>query len=59
VSFRSKGNFPVNKFSADYFNGGGHLNASGGESYDSLEATLQKFRLLLPRFKKTLNDYEE
>lgn len=59
VSFRSKGNFPVNKFSADYFNGGGHINASGGESYDTLENTLNKFRKLLPQFKKELNDYDE
>jgi len=59
ISFRSKGNFPVNKFSADYFNGGGHLNASGGESYDSLDTTLDKFRKLLPQFKNELNDYEE
>jgi phosphoesterase RecJ-like protein len=59
VSFRSKGNFPVNKFSADYFNGGGHLNASGGESYETLAKTLDKFRKLLPHFKNELNNYDE
>ena len=57
VSFRSKGNFPVNTFSAGHFNGGGHRNASGGELYESLEATLEKFRKLLPEYKEQLNDY--
>jgi bifunctional oligoribonuclease and PAP phosphatase NrnA len=32
LSFRSKGMFAVNLFSKKYFNGGGHLNAAGGES---------------------------
>lgn len=59
VSFRSKGNFPVNTFSANYFNGGGHLNASGGESYETLESTLEKFRRLLPQYRDELNDYNE
>jgi len=30
VSFRSEGEFDVNLFSRKYFNGGGHINASGG-----------------------------
>jgi phosphoesterase RecJ-like protein len=59
VSFRSKGDFPVNIFSAGHFNGGGHRNASGGELYESLEAALEKFRGLLPEYKEQLNDYEE
>ncbi|MCE3260249.1 MAG: bifunctional oligoribonuclease/PAP phosphatase NrnA [Bacteroidetes bacterium] len=43
VSFRSKGKIDVNKFARAYFNGGGHINAAGGKSYESLEATVQKF----------------
>jgi len=58
VSFRSKGNFPVNTFSATYFNGGGHRNASGGESYETLDATLEKFRGLLPQYRDELNNYD-
>lgn len=42
-SFRSKGEFDVNQFARMYFNGGGHINASGGRSFDSLEKTVQKF----------------
>ena len=30
LSLRSKGNFKVNKIANKYFNGGGHMNASGG-----------------------------
>lgn len=29
ISMRSKGDFPVNQFSAKYYGGGGHLNAAG------------------------------
>ena len=36
-SFRSKGDFDVNIFARTYFNGGGHVNAAGGQSKDNLE----------------------
>jgi len=54
ASFRSKGNFATNKFAREYFNGGGHLNASGGESKLSLQETFEKFTQLLPEFKHQL-----
>lgn len=56
ISFRSKGDFQTNKFAGDHFNGGGHRNASGGHSTDSLELTLKKFRDLLPKYEKELNN---
>jgi len=59
ISFRSKGNFAVNDFSRKYFNGGGHANASGGESFLSLEETVRRFRELLALYNDQLNDYEE
>lgn len=37
VSLRSVDDFPCNKMAADFFNGGGHLNASGGKLYCSIE----------------------
>ncbi len=43
MSFRSKGKIDVNTFARKYFNGGGHLNAAGGMSEDSLEATINRF----------------
>jgi phosphoesterase RecJ-like protein len=46
-SFRSKGDFDVNSFAREHFNGGGHYSASGGRSYDSLDKTVQKFKLVL------------
>ena len=37
VSLRSVDDFPCNKVAAEFFNGGGHLNASGGRLQCSLE----------------------
>ena len=54
ASFRSKGNFPSNHFSKNHFNGGGHLNAAGGESYQNLEETIEKFTQLLPEYRHQL-----
>lgn len=42
MSFRSKGTFSVNDFARKYFNGGGHVNAAGGMSLDTIENTLDK-----------------
>lgn len=47
LSFRSKGNFSVQEICHKYFNGGGHLNASGGQTRDSLEATVHKLKEVL------------
>lgn len=46
ISFRSQGDFDVNQFAKDYFNGGGHRNAAGGKSELSLQETVQKFETL-------------
>jgi len=43
LSFRSKGKFPSNEIAADYFYGGGHRNASGGEYPDTLTNTIGYF----------------
>ena len=50
VSFRSRGTFPVNKFSEKFFNGGGHANAAGGEFFGSLEKAVETFITKLPEF---------
>ncbi len=54
ASFRSKGNFPVNHFSRDHFNGGGHLNAAGGDTKLSIEKAIELFTQLLPDYKHQL-----
>jgi len=43
ISFRSKGKIDMNTFSRSYFSGGGHINAAGGKSSESLGATETKF----------------
>ena len=52
ISFRSKENLNVNRFARDYFNGGGHINAAGGRSYENLEKTVEKLESLLPKLKE-------
>lgn len=56
VSFRSRGTFPVNKIAAEHYNGGGHINAAGGDSFLSMEETLQKFESFLPEYAAQLED---
>lgn len=46
-SFRSKGNFDCNTFARKYFEGGGHYNAAGGRSSDSLDETVKRFKEVL------------
>lgn len=52
ISFRSEGSFDVNEFSRNYFNGGGHINAAGGKSFDSMQETLSKFETILKEINK-------
>lgn len=54
ISFRSKGKFDVNTFARKHFSGGGHKNAAGGKSNESLEKTIQNFLSILPLYKKEL-----
>ncbi|MEO8146607.1 MAG: DHH family phosphoesterase, partial [Bacteroidia bacterium] len=54
ISFRSKGEFSVKELAAEHFSGGGHQNAAGGKSLNSLDETVAKFLALLPFYKKEL-----
>lgn len=47
MSFRSKGDFDVNTFARENFNGGGHFNASGGQSSQSFTETILRFKKIL------------
>ena len=49
ISFRSQGDFDVNQFARENFNGGGHINAAGGKSYESMKATTNKFEDLISK----------
>ena len=54
VSLRSVGTFPCNKVAADFFNGGGHLNASGGEFYGTMEEAIGLFKQALLKYEELL-----
>ncbi len=54
VSSRSKGDFPVNVMCKEHFNGGGHLNAAGGEFYGTMEEAIRIFGDIMPLFDKYL-----
>ena len=54
-SFRSVGNFSVNDFAKQNFNGGGHKNAAGGSLEDKLSVALEKFLIEISRNEKLLD----
>ncbi|MFY7909800.1 MAG: DHH family phosphoesterase [Emticicia sp.] len=56
ISLRSVDDFSVSEFSRTHFNGGGHKNAAGGRSHESLEKTVEKFLALLPQYKDQLTN---
>lgn len=55
ISFRSKGDFSVKELSARFFGGGGHRNAAGGMSKESLHDAVKKFIEILPLYRSQLN----
>tara|TARA_B110000305_G_scaffold96564_1_gene108866 strand:+ start:79 stop:1098 length:1020 start_codon:yes stop_codon:yes gene_type:complete len=56
ISLRSKGDFSVNEFSRNHYNGGGHTNAAGGRSLKKLPETIEEFISILSLYKKELNE---
>jgi phosphoesterase RecJ-like protein len=56
-SFRSKGAFDVNTFARKYFDGGGHYNAAGGQSRDTLDLVVKKFVDAMKENKDQLCSY--
>lgn len=54
VSLRSVGTFPCNQLAAEFFGGGGHLNASGGEFYGTMEEAKKVFEQALEKYKPLL-----
>ena len=56
ISLRSKGNFAVNEIANTYFEGGGHVNAAGGESKENLDKTVESFMKILSEYKQQLTD---
>jgi bifunctional oligoribonuclease and PAP phosphatase NrnA len=56
-SFRSKGDFDVNTFARTYFNGGGHFNAAGGATTDTLEKATADFKTAMQAHREQLTSY--
>ena len=54
ISLRSVGTFPCNKVAAEFFNGGGHLNASGGEFYGTMDEAREVFERALEKYSEQL-----
>lgn len=54
VSLRSVGTFPCNQVAAEFFNGGGHLNASGGEFFGSMEEAVRTFKEAIAKYQPLL-----
>lgn len=54
VSLRSVDDFPCNKMAEMFFNGGGHLNASGGELHCTLDEAIEKVKEAISHFSDML-----
>ena len=54
VSLRSVDDFPCNEVAAQFFNGGGHLNASGGRLYCSMAEAVKIVEQALLTFENKL-----
>lgn len=57
-SFRSKGNFDVNTFARKYFNGGGHFNAAGGATKETLDQARLTFIAAMKENTSQLSTYQ-
>lgn len=44
ISFRSKDDVDTNAFARAHFNGGGHINASGGKYFKNIHQTIEDFK---------------
>ena len=52
ISFRSQGDRPVNIWASEVFHGGGHMNASGGEVFGTIEQAVRLFEQTYTKYLK-------
>jgi phosphoesterase RecJ-like protein len=57
-SFRSKGDVDVNTFARTHFNGGGHFNAAGGQTLETLDVAIETFIAAMKANKDNLATYK-
>ncbi len=58
LSFRSKVNIPVNEWAKKWFNGGGHLNAAGGQMEHPMDSVVKRLWETAPLFFEGLKKTE-
>lgn len=56
VSLRSVDDFPCNEVATEFFNGGGHKNASGGELHCTMAEAVEIFGKAIRKYKKLLTE---
>lgn len=54
ISLRSVDDVPCNEISAEFFNGGGHLNASGGELHCTLDEAIKVAEAAIEKYRERL-----
>lgn len=59
VSTRSVDDFPCNELCAEFFNGGGHKNASGGTLQMSMEEAVETVKKALKAYESKLKDNDK
>lgn len=52
ISFRSQGDRPVNIWASEVFHGGGHMNASGGELFGTIDQAVRLFEQTYSKYLK-------
>ncbi|MBQ0048871.1 MAG: bifunctional oligoribonuclease/PAP phosphatase NrnA [Bacteroidales bacterium] len=50
LSLRSVDDFPCNEMAAEFFNGGGHLNASGGRLYCTMDEAIEQAKQAVRKY---------
>lgn len=55
LSLRSVDDFPCNEMAAEFFNGGGHLNASGGRLHATMDEAIELARQAIRKYADKLN----
>lgn len=55
LSFRSKGDFSVNELARNHFNGGGHRNAAGGKTNETMDELIARLKTIISTYKDQLN----
>lgn len=59
LSLRSKGDFGVNRIAREHYEGGGHRNAAGGNSYLAMSDTLSMFRNIMELYRDEIRNANE